>query len=209
MAKGRKYYVVWKGRIPGIYNNWEESKNQVDGFENALYKSFATFDEAREAFGSPAHIYMTSQQVKIQQNQFSDNSQPIFAAIAVDAACSGAPGNMEYQGVFVRNKKLLFHKGPFKQGTNNVGEFLALVHALALCKNKNLEYPIYSDSITAIAWVRAKKAKTKLFKTKENEFLFELIERAEYWLANNTFNNKILKWDTVNWGEIPADFGRK
>jgi ribonuclease HI len=94
-------------------------------------------------------------------------------------------------------------------GTNNIGEFLAIVHALAFLKKHEVNIPVYTDSLTALKWVKDKKVKTKLKETPENEELFELIERAVNWLNNNTYNNAILKWDTKNWGEIPADFGRK
>jgi ribonuclease HI len=116
---------------------------------------------------------------------------------------------MEYQGVYTASKKLIFHMGPFEEGTNNIGEFLAIVHALALCKKENIKLPIYSDSITAISWIKKKKANSKLVSTEKNEKLFDLIERAEKWLKENTYSNQILKWLTQVWGEIPADFGRK
>ncbi len=131
-------------------------------------------------------------------------------SISVDAACSGNPGIMEYQGVETNTKRRLFHQGPFRDGTNNIGEFLALVHGLGYLKKHGYDsVPIFTDSVTAMAWVRNKKAKTKLDRTAHNAILFDLIERAENWLKTNTYNNPILKWDTENWGEIPADFGRK
>ena len=86
---------------------------------------------------------------------------------------------------------------------------LAIVHGLALLKNKGFDMPIYSDSANAISWVRQKKCKTKLPRTPETEELFLLIERAEKWLQGNTYTTRILKWETKEWGEIPADFGRK
>ncbi|MCL4131982.1 UNVERIFIED_CONTAM: hypothetical protein GTU68_051428 [Idotea baltica] len=117
---------------------------------------------------------------------------------------------MEYRGVLTHNKQQIFIKGPFKKGTNNIGEFLALVHGIALLKSKNKEtIPIYSDSKIAMSWVRQKKCKTKLSFNNENNDLLELIKRAENWLKENTFKNPILKWETKAWGEIPADFGRK
>jgi len=129
-------------------------------------------------------------------------------AIAVDAACSGNPGPMEYRGVDLRTGQQIFHFGPIS-GTNNIGEFLAIVHALALLKKSNSNMTIYSDSISGMAWVRKRKAKTTLPLTPENARLHQIIQRAEYWLQTNTYPNKILKWDTDKWGEIPADFGRK
>ncbi|HBT09424.1 MAG TPA: ribonuclease H, partial [Leeuwenhoekiella sp.] len=105
--------------------------------------------------------------------------------------------------------KQLFHQGPFKQGTNNIGEFLALVHGLALLKQKNSDRIIYSDSRIAIGWVKKKKCNTKLTENSKNKDVYDLVRRAENWLQNNTYKTVIVKWETKAWGEIPADFGRK
>ena len=132
-----------------------------------------------------------------------------FNDIAVDAGCSGNPGAMEDQGVYLGNEQRLFHFGPI-HGTNNIGEFLAIVHALALMKQKGISMTIYSDSRNALSWVKQKKCKTKLERTPKTEELFKLIERAENWLKNNSYGDiPLLKWETDQWGEVPADFGRK
>ena len=115
---------------------------------------------------------------------------------------------MEYRGVHVASRQQVFHFGPI-YGTNNIGEFLAIVHGLALLKQKGFDMPIYSDSVNAISWVKQKKCKTKLPRDTKTEQLFQLIERAEKWLRENTYSTPILKWETQQWGEIPADFGRK
>ena len=129
-------------------------------------------------------------------------------AWAVDAACSGNPGPMEYRGVDLNTGRQIFHFGPM-HGTNNIGEFLALVHGLALLKQKGSDLPIYSDSRNAISWVKKKQCKTLLTETAANKPIFDLIQRAEHWLQNNSYTTQILKWETSVWGEIPADFGRK
>ncbi|MCM1312768.1 MAG: ribonuclease H [Bacteroides sp.] len=129
-------------------------------------------------------------------------------AIAVDAACSGNPGPMEYRGVYLRTGQEIFRFGPV-MGTNNIGEFLAIVHALALCQKKGLSMTIYSDSMTAQTWVRKRKCKTTLVRNAQTEQLHQLIGRAEAWLRTNAYSNPILKWQTEKWGEVPADFGRK
>ena len=116
---------------------------------------------------------------------------------------------MEYQGVDTLTKKRLFHQGPFDEGTNNIGEFLAIVHALAFLKNQNSNRIIYTDSKTAISWVKKKTCNTKLERNSKNEKLFELVDRAVIWLKSNTYTTTIVKWETKAWGEIPADFGRK
>lgn len=137
------------------------------------------------------------------------NNMIIRESLSVDASCSGNPGRMEYRGVDTGTGRVLFHVGPYEQATNNIGEFLALVHALAFLKKQNLNLPVYSDSTNGMLWVKQKKCKTKLQPNEANKPVFDLIRRAEIWLQNNTYSNPVLKWDTKNWGEIPADFGRK
>lgn len=130
-------------------------------------------------------------------------------AWAVDAACSGNPGPMEYQAIDLATGARVFHFGPL-HGTNNIGEFLAIVHALALCWQQGQhQKTIYSDSYNAILWVKKRKCKTTLERTPQTEKLFEIIERAERWLQTHDYHNPIVKWETAQWGEIPADFGRK
>jgi ribonuclease HI len=133
-----------------------------------------------------------------------------YSSIAVDAACSGNPGLMEYRGVVTSTGDVIFHLGPFPDSTNNIGEFLALVHGLAhLNKTEQFTTPVYTDSLTARAWVRDKKIKSKIKPTERNAKVFELVQRALVWLETHSYQNPILVWDTPNWGEIPADFGRK
>lgn len=210
MAKN-KFFVVWEGKEPGIYRSWEECKRQIHGYGGAIYKGFATEAEAREAMVSPCWDYIgkNAKPKKPSAEDIAKYGTPNFESMSVDAACSGNPGLMEYQGVYTKTGEVIFHQGPFKDGTNNIGEFLALVHGLALLKQKNSPVPIYTDSKTAMAWVRAKKTKSLLVKNENNAILFDMVARAEKWLADNTFTTQILKWETEIWGEIPADFGRK
>ena len=129
-------------------------------------------------------------------------------AIAVDSGCSRNPGPMEYQGVYLGNEQRLFHFGPI-QGTNNIGEFLAIVHALALIKQNNWNMKVYSDSVSGMAWVRNRKAKTTLVRNEQTAQALDLVARAEKWLRQNPLHAEVRKWNTEEWGEIPADFGRK
>jgi len=204
----QKFYVVWKGHQPGIFTSWAECEKNIKGYEFALYKSFEDLATAKKAFASKPHLYIGKPKTAIPKSG-SANYKPVIPSISVDAACAGNPGFMEYRGVDTQTKTEIFHQGPFTQGTNNIGEFLAIVHGLAWLQKQNSNIPIYSDSMTALAWIRGKKAKTKLEQIPQNEVLFELIARAENWLAHNKWENPLLKWDTEVWGEIPADFGRK
>ncbi len=206
-SKKKKYYVVWDGHNPGIYDSWKECTLQVKNYPQAKYKSFANKSHAEEAFSMGYFGFKALE--KTNKLEFSLPSEVILNSICVDAASSGNPGKMEYRGVDTKTKKVLFHKGPFENATNNVGEFLALVHGLGFLKQRQSNRVIYSDSRTAMSWVRQKKCKTKLQQNSQNKEVFELIQRAENWLKQNTFSTRIIKWDTKSWGEIPADFGRK
>ena len=206
-----KFFVVWEGKEPGIYRSWDECKRQVHGYENAIYKAFPTETEARTAMLSPYWEYIGKNAIskKPTKEEIEKVGLPNFESLSVDAACSGNPGIMEYRGVYSKTGEEVFRQGPFENGTNNIGEFLALVHGLAFMKQKNTPLPIYTDSKTAMAWVKAKKSRTRLEKNEANAVLFDLLARAEKWLVENQYNTQILKWKTEVWGEIPADFGRK
>ena len=211
MAKKQKYYVVWEGNNTGVFNSWTETQLQIKGYPNARYKAFNSREEAMAAFHGNFSDHIGNAP-KTAKKIVSEEARKaiIWESLSVDAACSGNPGVMEYRGVDTKTNDEIFYVGPFQKGTNNVGEFLALVHALAYLKqNGKDQFPIYSDSKTAMAWVRNKKVKTNLKRSAVNEKLFQLIERGENWLKNNKYNNPILKWNTEEWGEIPADFGRK
>lgn len=211
MGKKQKYYVVWRGKNPGIYHNWEACKAEIEGFKNAEYKGFDSLEEAQIAYNSN---YAQYKGVKKGQGELSASDlmrigEPNYHSIAVDAASSGNPGPMEYRGVDTRSRKTLFKQGPFEEGTNNIGEFLAIVHALAYLKKRKSDRIIYTDSRTAMSWVRKRSCNTQLRKTVKNKPLFDLVQRAEDWLKKNSYNTPIVKWETKAWGEIPADFGRK
>ena len=201
---GKKFYVVWKGFQTGIFDNWNSCREAITGYQNAVYKSFTSLAEAQQAFADKN--YMTQ---KFARPSGAAPSNYNSESIAVDAACSGNPGDMEYRGVYVKNNQELFRVGPYSQGTNNIGEFLAIVHGLAFLKQRNSKLPIYTDSVTALSWLRNKKCNSKLERSPLNAPVFALIARAEQWLASNTYTTKVMKWETAQWGEIPADFGRK
>ncbi len=206
----KKFYVVWKGREVGVFATWDLCKQQVHGFEGAQYKSFDTEIEAQKAFSLSYKVHTSKKEFRTPSVKAKQNvGSPIQDSLAVDAACSGNPGDMEYRGVYVQSGKEVFKKGVYKHATNNVGEFLALVHGLAFLKQHNSVIPLYSDSVNAIKWVQKKQCKTKLERNGDNEEVFDLIARAEKWLHENSYTTQILKWETDAWGEIPADFGRK
>lgn len=224
-----KYYTVWVGRHPGVYDTWEDCQEQVKNFPNARYKSFSSAAVATEAYrlgcaeedsGELARLLDNAVEVRNKKSpkassdypdnkHYMDNPEVDINAWAVDAACAGNPGPVEYRGVDLLSGKEIFRVGPLQGGTNNMGEFLAIVHALALQDKMGITKPIYSDSVSGMAWVRNRCIKTTLTENSGNTQLFNLLRRGIHWLNTHSYNSRIMKWDTPRWGEIPADFGRK
>ncbi len=226
-----KYYVVWVGRVPGVYDNWSDAEEQVLNFPGAKYKSFSSAAEAAKAFrggdddSNPADlgtlligaadrregssVSAAGGGSMSKKPDYRSNPDIDQDAWAVDASCMGNPGIMEYRGVELATGKELFKVGPFQDGTNNIGEFLAIVHALAEMNRRNEWHNIYSDSKTAQAWIRNRQVKTQLKQTDRNAKLFELLGRGLVWIRSHSWPVRIMKWQTELWGEIPADFGRK
>ncbi|MDE5871767.1 MAG: ribonuclease H family protein, partial [Muribaculaceae bacterium] len=218
--------VVWAGRVPGVYDNWSDAEEQILNFPGAKFKSFDSATDAAKAFrggddesnpadlgalliGASEHRAADSHQSSLRSPAYMQNPDIDQTAWAVDASCQGNPGIMEYRGVDLATGRQLFKVGPFRDGTNNIGEFLAIVHALAEMNRRNEWHNIYSDSKTALAWVRNRQVKTQLKQTDCNAKLFELIGRGLVWIRSHSWPVKIMKWQTELWGEIPADFGRK
>lgn len=200
--------MVWKGRKTGIFTTWAECEKQVKGVVGAQFKAFESEAEAEAAFLANYDDYKGK--VASHGKWRLASTKPLLPSICVDAACSGSPGKLEYCGVNTDTGEEIYCAGPYADGTNNVGEFLAIVHALTWQAKHNMNIPIYSDSENAILWVNTGLCKTKLKHTAKNAVLFAIIRSAENWLAENELpEDKILKWETNLWGENPADFGRK
>ncbi len=208
----KKFYVIWQGHKTGVFTSWNVCKKLIKDFSGAQYKSFGTEAAAKEAFKGNYFDYVGKKddsKSSLTKAELLKIGLPNYNSISVDAASSGNPGIMEYRGVDTKNKDQLFIQGPFAQGTNNIGEFLALVHGLSFLKKHKSERLIYTDSRTAMSWVKKKKCNTKLARSEKNKPVFDLVDRAEAWLKSNTYTTTIVKWETKAWGEIPADFGRK
>lgn len=215
MAKS-KFYVVWVGKTPGIYSTWPECQEQTKGVPDAKYKSYESRAEAEKAFtaGWKKSLNFSGGTSSAGKSTKPATPEEIlkeidFDSISVDVGCSGNPGIVEYKGVDTRTGEIIFYKEPIPKGTNNMGEFLAIVHGLAYLKKKNSNQTIYSDSMTAISWIKKKKVASTLVRDASTEEIWSLVDRAEKWLQTNSYSNPIIKWDTPRWGEIKADFGRK
>lgn len=219
MAK-QKYYVVWIGRKPGIYTNWADCQKQTNQFDHAKFKSFESRELAEKAFqdGWQKHwgkgkatqaAGKNGLRRTFQANAQNSSHEIDYDSISVDVGTRGNPGPVEYQGVDTRTGEVIFSHGPISKGTNNLGEFLAIVHALAYLKKIGSNKTVYTDSLNAMKWVREKKVSTTLARDESTAEIWDLIDRAHLWLRKNTYENKVLKWDTKKWGEIKADYGRK
>ncbi|MFC4812494.1 ribonuclease H [Paenibacillus sp. GCM10023250] len=217
MAK-QKFYVVWVGRKPGVYANWGECQAQINKFDDAKFKSYETRAEAEEAYrgGWQKHWGKggggASKPGGFRRKPaaaFEEPGEIDYDSISVDVGTSGNPGPVEYKGVDTRTGEVLFAVGPVKKGTNNLGEFLAIVHALAYLKQQGSDKTVYSDSVNALKWVKQKAVSTTLPRDASTAEIWGMVDRAVRWLQTNTYSNKVLKWQTKQWGEIKADYGRK
>ena len=162
MSKKKQFYVVWEGSKPGVYSTWEECESVIKGHSKAKYKSFPTGETAELALREGPEAYWGTDKFvsPLSEAELAAIGQPIIDSICVDAAWNTTTKQMEYQGVWLKDRSLAFRQGPFENATNNIGEFLAIVHALRLLAKMSLKCPIYSDSQTAIAWVRDKDVRS-------------------------------------------------
>lgn len=235
MSKRRKFYVVWVGHNPGIYDTWNDAQEQVINFPGAKYKSYDDIDEATAAYRGDPREQLGLMRALLQRKpdfnpsvRDSNTSKPDIStsvrdystlpgirldAIAVDGACAGNPGRMEYRAVRVADGAEVFRIGDKMEltGTNNIAEYLGMIHLAALlARNGDFTTPIYTDSRNTLAWLRRGHSKTTLVPSPATAKTLELLARADAWLAaNGPIRNPIIKWPTEEWGEIPADFGRK
>lgn len=217
MAK-QKYYVVWVGRTPGIYTSWPECQTQVSAFLDAKFKSYESLSEAKTAYqeGWKKHVAARGK----ESNKSASSKMPVLSeeihaeiewdSISVDVGTKGNPGEVEYKGVDTRSGIVVFTTlEPIEKGTNNLGEFLAIVHGLAFLKKSGSSKTVYSDSVNAINWVKKKQVSSTLARDETTKEIWGLVDRAVRWLESNSYKNKVLKWQTKRWGEIKADYGRK
>ncbi len=215
MAK-QKYYVVWEGKTPGIYGTWNECKAQVDGVANARYKSYESLQEAEAALKAGANKNWGKGKAAAKTGAKAAAKSPgagageiDYDSISVDVGTRGNPGPVEYKGVDTRTGEILFYVGPIENGTNNLGEFIAIVHGLAYLKQLGSTKTIYTDSRTALSWLKNRKIASTLVRSPSTAKIWEMADRALQWVNTNTYENKVVKWNTEEWGEIRADFGRK
>ncbi|MCY9861130.1 ribonuclease H family protein [Vibrio coralliirubri] len=211
----KNHYVVWVGRTTGVFDNWADTQAQISGFSGALFKGFTTLDEATAAFdagyanaiSTPSKLSTAS---KVKGKPASLVGIPTHECITVDGAFSGSSKKMEYQCVMNLSREIIFRSKPFVGGSNNIAEFLALIGAIRYRESiKRPDLDIYSDSKTALAWVRDKQLNTTIDINTLDPVIQGRISSALQYIQTNPQPQNLKKWDTASWGEIPADFGRK
>ena len=98
-----KYYVVWRGRKPGIYTSWADCDKQIQGFAGQKFKGFKTLEEAQKAFedGPEGYWGRRNRLPKIPSEKIVLLGAPELNSTAVDGAWNTATGDIEYQGVHI------------------------------------------------------------------------------------------------------------
>jgi ribonuclease HI len=148
-----KYYVVFKGRTPGIYQNWTECQKQINKFKGAEHKSYLSVEAAEEAYYGQDYIVNSENNEQAQEGNLLLNH--FDYSIFCDGACRGNPGPAG-SGVAIYQRELLdlLLYGSYNSfSTNNAAELLALHEALLWAENyinNGLSVQIYCDSSYAI-----------------------------------------------------------
>lgn len=202
----QKYYTVWAGRRTGVFSSWKQCQRQILGFKGARFKSFQTLPEAKAALNRRYQDRRNTERTPIQTLFQTDDTRPMSNSITVSGTCNIATGEVEIQAVHSGSKHPVFWKGPYHDGTEYMAEFVAIVQTLKYLKVRKLSIPIYSESSTAIKRITNRNATTKLPRRASNRELYDLFDRCLAWLNDNAYYNRILMWNTAEWGISPAGF---
>jgi len=137
----------------------------------------------------------------------------------VDGSTRGNPGPSEYRAMNLATGEVVFH---CKIGiaTNNITEFIALAHCVLYCIQNDLTTEIYTDSQTALSWLRKKSTNSSLPNNEKTaiarDYMNRIIAKLKdvniiYDGIDTKVNDNIIvsKWYSSEYGEIPADFGYK
>lgn len=158
-----KFYAVKKGKIPGVYDNWEDCKKMVDGYPGAVYKSFKTLEEARDFAGTETgHIQKkraskTENALKNTEKDINFTEEPEIYAF-VDGSYNIATKVYGYGGFLIYNgqKEVLQGSGTEEEMAsmrNVAGEILGSMAAVKRAVELGLpEIVIYYDYMGIEMW---------------------------------------------------------
>lgn len=173
----KKYYAVKHGKVPGVYETWEECKNQVDGVGGAVYKGFPTREEALRFVGAAAYA---AEKEMGESDRQSDNkadipvTEPGMAVAYVDGSYQVATGEYSCGVVlFFEGEEIhISQKGDneeLAQMRNVAGELLGAELAMREALSREAEsLTIYHDYEGIAAWCleawKTNKEGTKAYK---------------------------------------------
>jgi ribonuclease HI len=159
MAKSAKrYYVVVRGRNPGIYEAWfgpEGAKVQVDSFQGAVYKGFTSYEDALSFAGRPVRSAEKAGTAQRAGSGTKPGSQDVdkwpspedALLIYTDGGCISNPGPGGYGIVMIEGDLRKELSGGFILTTNNRMELMAGIVGLKSISGKNSKpVAVYSDS---------------------------------------------------------------
>jgi ribonuclease HI len=183
MGSSKKFYAVVRGSRPGIYSFWYGpggAEEQVRGHAGALYRGFATQDEARRWLENPsAKIRKHSGRVDAEAVRDESLSSPGQIVVYTDGGCVGNPGPGGYGAVILDGDRRIELAQGFRLTTNNRMELMGCIAALDIL-NAPADLILYSDSRYVVngiskGWARKWRANGWM-RTKS-----EAAENADLW----------------------------
>ena len=191
-----KYYVVVKGKKPGIYLTWEECKKQVDGYNGAKFKSFVTIEDAE-------FYYMMNSKGKLPKKHFTNG------ALQEKINRSGEYKNVDLCVLCEKPFKQKLGKNYTRRNSPLCPSCKKKLHESSLWKNIRKSTNGYIDYLTAneLIWIKKNNKCTDVFdfiiknpditlkaKNKANNNLAEKELKASRRSDYNIKNNKELPY---------------
>lgn len=165
------YYVVHKGKSPGIYNTWNECKSNVHGFKKPIFKKFENLEQAQK--------FLVDGKTEEEEGEDILDIDPNALKIYTDGSLIRRHGYIGCgYGLYVPKYNLKQGSILFENKTNNRAELLAAIDAISLATNKNeTSLTIYTDSsyVIHIFGKTGEKYKAKGYKNVKNK---DLVQRA-------------------------------
>ena len=193
-----KYYAVNKGRVPGIYNEWEECKEQVIRFNGAKYKRFTDIKEAE--------FYLKNGRIK-PETALIETLDEYDIGVYTDGSCHGNGNNTARGGIGVyfgvddiRNESQPLLGYP--RMTNNIAELEAALTAFDILMDdikQRKKVVIFTDSEYVI-----KCSTTYGDKQKEKEWSENIANKEQVRILYELFD----KYKNVKLYHVKAHTGR-
>lgn len=152
--------------------------------------------------------FVNSSNILMKTDDTKPTSGLVVDASVVKINSKNSAGLAEIRGVDISSGKIVFNKSISWRTTNNIAEYLAIYVGFLYVDSLGKDMVIYSDSTNAISWIRNGKCKTGFHSTDPKQQ--QNIIKAESRTTSDWKNVKSVRfWNNKEWGENPADFGRK